>query len=128
MTSFGFFSIVVQSPRRDGGTLAGERATIMVRSRHAKDLREFSKRMSPARRDALAKQPAGGISSTPHNDYPFRLFVSRGDVRRVLAQAATDLDYGNFKSAVAKKNAARAHTYHNVWYALAKGAREDEPE
>lgn len=51
-------------------------------------------------------------------DYPFRAYTTRAELADALVRIAEDLDYPNFKSAVAARlGPQRAHTYADVWRA-----------
>lgn len=54
-------------------------------------------------------------------DYPWRAEVSRSEWALAAARLATEVDYDNFKDAVARAQGhKRAHVYHDVWNALLK--------
>ena len=57
---------------------------------------------------------------SPDADYGFRLATSRENLSAFLAAQVDALGYPNFKSEVAKTEAARAHVYMDVWTALHK--------
>jgi hypothetical protein len=105
MTTFGFFS-VVQKP-------GDERLT--VRARCETDL------------DALrARVPAlGATDRKSGSDYPVRARIARADFALAMSDLVRELDYANFKSAVARRQGhERAHTYGKVWSALLDITRE----
>jgi hypothetical protein len=67
------------------------------------------------------------IQESSHTDYAFRVFVDKPKWASVLAGLAEDVDYDNFKSAVARhmgdEGAEYEHALHEVWavmYALQK--------
>ena len=103
MTPTGFFSIVC----KPGDAAAG---LLTVRSRVRADL------------DALRQSYLPGLGDIVENagtDYRFRAKARREEVALALASIVRDLDYENFKNAVAKKQGkARANVYSKVWGAL----------
>ena len=61
----------------------------------------------------------GKIEESRTNDYRFRAVAPRAEVAAALAEMVNRLDYGNFKSQVAKvQGPERAHLYHDVWNVL----------
>jgi hypothetical protein len=99
-TKFGFFSAV---EHRDNSNV------LIVRARVKRDIEELRKR--------LPYRPR--IKSTPDADYPYRIEVDRLTFSQILAKVVLDdLDYPNFKSAVAKLDPKRADAYHEVWATL----------
>jgi hypothetical protein len=57
------------------------------------------------------------IKAFPGTDYAYRIFVPKSVWSKVLAGLSDDLDYDNFKSAVAKHQGHNAyeHALHQVW-------------
>ncbi|MGF6808439.1 hypothetical protein OKW30_003565 [Paraburkholderia sp. Clong3] len=103
MTPIGFFSIVQKA-----GDIGAD--TLTVRARARGDLE--------ALRDKYVHE-LGEIVEGAGTDYPFRAVAPRTSLSAALAAIVADLDYGNFKSEVARRQgAARAHTYHDVWQVL----------
>ena len=107
ITTQGFLSVVKNSDSR------GADDVLLVRARVRTDLERFAD--FAARRGA---RPA--VVESPDADYGFRLTTSRENLSAFLAGQIDALDYPNFKSAVAKTDAARAHVYMGVWTALHK--------
>jgi 8-oxo-dGTP pyrophosphatase MutT (NUDIX family) len=101
MTPIGFFSVV-----RKPGDL-----DLTVRARVSADL------------DALRARYLPRLSSTVAHagtDYPYRARCAPEAWAMALARMALDIDYGNFKSEVSRRQGhARAHAYGKVWSALA---------
>ena len=95
----GFFSIV-QKP--------GEHE-LCVRARSHNDLDRLRDTHMPA---------LGPPSETPGHDYRYRAWIAREALAEGLAEIARSLAYSNFKSEVARRDAARAHVYADVWRAL----------
>ena len=61
----------------------------------------------------------GEISATPDRDYAFRARVSRQELAEAMGRIVADIDYPNFKSAVAQEAGyAREQVYDDVWEAL----------
>jgi hypothetical protein len=98
-TTQGFYSVVAH--RRD-------RDRLIVRARAREDL------------EALREQiPELRIHSDPDADYRWRAVVTRAEWVAVVAELATELDYDNFKRAVAtRQGRERERLYHRVWAAL----------
>ena len=96
-TTIGFFSVVAHSD---------EPRTVIVRARAREDLDNL-------RREHL---PDLEIVENGGTDYAFRAFVSRDEWEHAAQQMAADIDYPNFKDAVAARQGyARADVYHDVW-------------
>lgn len=95
-TTDGFFSAVAD---RD------HPGHVVVRTR----VREDGERL-------LAALGAGELLETQEADYRFRVRATREAWVGYVASAAEDIDYDNFKAAVAVRNGAgRARTYGDVW-------------
>jgi len=103
-TSTGFVSAVRKTDRPDVYT---------VRSRDRKSL------------EPLAQMAKVEIVTSPLGDYPYRLFIEPGVFTHWVADQASQIEYPNFKSQVAK---TRGHEYnsglHDVWFAMLQ--TEDE--
>jgi hypothetical protein len=98
-TTQGFYSVVAH--RRDPERL-------IVRARAREDLEALR-----------AEIPELRIFSDPDADYRWRAIVSRAEWVAAVAQLAADVDYDNFKSAVAaRQGRGRERLYHRVWAAL----------
>ena len=104
LTPRGFFSVV--QDRNDPGRL-------LVRARVRSDLESLS--------DVLpGLEPVGGQGT----DYPWRAWVDRDAWDGAIGAMCAEIDYLNFKSAVAdRQGSARAAVYGEVWATL----RELEP-
>lgn len=111
-TRHGFFSAVCarEGDGRHGRPL--DRDRIMVRARVRDHLERLQRRFP----DEFA---GGGIVETPANDYRYRILVAKDARSRVLAGLASEIDYGNFKSEVARHQGAAGSAYesalHEVW-------------
>jgi hypothetical protein len=57
------------------------------------------------------------IETFPGSDYPFRIFVEKPVWSSVMKELADELDYDNFKSAVAKEpnSSDYEECLHDVW-------------
>src|SRR5436190_22648016 len=98
-TTQGFYSVVAH--RRDPDRL-------LVRARAREDLE--------ALRDQI---PDLRIFSDAHADYRWRAVVTRAEWVAAIAQLATEIDYENFKNAVAARHSVeRARLYGHVWATL----------
>ena len=96
-TTIGFFSVVADDAAPD---------TMRIRARAHEDLAALRDRHLPDLE----------ILRTEHTDYRFRAFVSRDEWTRAAQALAADVDYPNFKSAVAQRQGhARASRYGRVW-------------
>jgi len=103
LTPFGFFSIVQKPDDADRGTLT-------IRGRAKSDLEDLRKRYLPAMSEII--ENAG-------TDYRYRANASRSDVQAAVGRIVQDLDYGNFKDEVARRQGSRrAKIYGKVWDAL----------
>jgi 8-oxo-dGTP pyrophosphatase MutT (NUDIX family) len=99
----GFFSVVRKTTDILGGTLT-------VRSRVRGDLEQLKVRCLPE---------LGVITESATNDYRFRAVASQAAVAQAMSHLVLDLDYPNFKDAVAQRQGrARADLYHEVWSVL----------
>ena len=59
------------------------------------------------------------IETTPERDYGYRAVVPRERWSAGLVLLAAEIDYDNFKNAVAERQGYdRADVYHRVWFAL----------
>jgi hypothetical protein len=108
LTTRGFCSVVQDTTDPSGDTL-------LVRGRVREDL------------EALAALAAGDpeVLETPGHDYRFRLRLSREGFAGLAADLAREVDYPNFKDAVAERQgAARARRYGEVWATLLGLQRE----
>ena len=59
------------------------------------------------------------INSTPHNDYPFRVFVRRDEIADRIRRAVYQIDYGNFKDAASKEGMPSDMLF-DIWSATHK--------
>lgn len=99
VTTRGFFSVVAH---RD------EPATVLVRARVRSDLESLGNLLGPL-----------DIRHTPDADYAYRVVMPRERWSHCLAVLAEEIDYPNFKDAVAKRQGWNgARIYHHVWSAL----------
>lgn len=106
-TKVGFFS-VVQTDVDDLPKGVGELGDVLsVRARVEGDLDAF--------RSAYAPDLTPTIM-LPGRDYPYRGFITKDNLSKAMVRMTLDLDYGNFKSMVAKvQGYDRAHLYSEVW-------------
>ena len=99
LTTHGFFSAV---ENRD------DPSQVMVRARVREDLESLCAQLD-------GPEPVYGQGT----DYPWRTFVSKEEWAQWLAGAAREIEYDNFKNAVAREQGhARASVYGEVWGAL----------
>ena len=99
ITAQGFYSVVAD---RDDSTC------VVIRARDPADL------------EALGRQiPDLVVFETPGRDYRWRAHVTRVDWERAAAELAAEIDYPNFKDAVAvRQGPERAHLFLEIWSAL----------
>lgn len=102
-TKFGFFSIV-EKPEDE------KENTLTVRARVKTDLESLRDEYLPI---------LGPISEDKGTDYKYRARAPRLDIASAFSQIVLDIDYSNFKEAVAKNQGTeRASSYHEIWGAL----------
>lgn len=96
-TSLGFFSVVAHRDDPD---------TMLVRARVRADLEALRE----------AHLPDVDIVETRDRDYRFRALVARDAWAHAAGALARDIDYPNFKNAVAERQGhSRASRYSHVW-------------
>lgn len=79
--------------------------TVVVRSRVREDSERLAKVLG-----------VGEVLETPAQDYRFRVLLPRAAWASYVESAALNLDYPNFKAAVAaRQGSKRAHSYGEVW-------------
>jgi hypothetical protein len=111
-TKYGFFSAVCvrQGDGRHGRPVDPQR--IMVRAR----LREHLEALRQRFPETLG---AREIREFPGSDYAYRIFVEKPAWTQVLAELNEEMDYDNFKSAVAHFQGVEGRSYeralHEVW-------------
>lgn len=98
-TTRGFFSVVAHRDKPE---------TVLVRARVREDLEALAELAGPL-----------DITDTPDGDYGFRAEAARERWSAALVLLASEIDYGNFKNAVAERQGhERAGVYGRVWSAL----------
>ena len=107
---FGFYSIVAKHDDAKDDSLT-------IRARSSSDLELLRARLLPE---------LGAVVADAGPAYPYRARAPRDAVERALARTARELDYPNFKQAVAAYDAGRARLYHDVWSVLRR-IREARP-
>jgi hypothetical protein len=115
MTKIGFYSAVQHRDQPD---------TLLIRARSQQDLLNLN---AYADSKGLASE-ASPPRQTPDADYPWRLTIPKADFAKLRADLVVDIDYDNFKNAVAAEPCNgfdRAHTYGNVWSVLHQIEDED---
>ena len=99
LTPRGFFSVVQDHANAD---------RLLVRARAGADLKRL--------RELI---PGLELLHGLGTDYPWRAWVAREDWARALAAMCAEIDYGNFKNAVAdRQGGLRASIYGEVWGTL----------
>ena len=107
-TTIGFFSVVADPdhPRM-----------LKIRARAREDLEALRSRHLPDIE----------IVESRHTDYRYRAFVHRDEWMHAAQALAAEVDYPNFKNAVAQRQGVgRAKRYGEVWL-LMYGLQRDEP-
>jgi hypothetical protein len=109
ITDRGFYSVVDKGDRE---------GYLCVRARVRGDIENLFKL------DSLAGY-AGEVIETGNSDYRFRVYVTREDWVTAASTLAAEIDYGNFKTAVGRRQGQdRADRYLDVWrdlYRLQRG-------
>ena len=114
-TKHGFFSAVCarHGDGRSGQSLDADR--VMVRARVRAHLQALQAQFP----DSLGRCE---ILETVGTDYRFRIFVGKDGWADVVAALAREIDYDNFKSAVARHQGPGEPAYeqalHEVWAAM----------
>lgn len=99
ITTRGFFSVVAHRDDAD---------SVLVRARVRSDLESLAELV-----------PGIEIEHTPRADYEWRASMPRSEWERVAAALAAEVDYPNFKNAVAElQGKTRASLYAEVWLTL----------
>ena len=103
ITTFGFFSVVQKPEDVKAGMLT-------IRSRVGSDLDKL-------RTNYLTV--LGPTQESAESDYRFRARAPKAAISAAMAEIADDIDYSNFKNAVAKQQGPlRARLYGRVWEVL----------
>jgi hypothetical protein len=88
---------------------------LVVRSRVKADLSPLIEFVTTHTMGAIVPE----IITYEHSDYPWRIVAPKTVVSLFVAQQVMDVDYGNFKGAVAaEQGKPRANVYSSVWTAL----------
>lgn len=105
-TSIGFYSVVAHDSHP---------GTVLIRARTREDLERLQRRHLP---DIEILENAG-------TDYRFRALVARSEWEHAAERLAADIDYANFKDAVAQRQGhERAELYLRIWDALRELQRQ----
>jgi hypothetical protein len=100
ITSIGFFSVVAHADQPD---------TLLVRGRVRDDLEALRRGYLP---DLEIVEGSG-------TDYQYRAMVSREEWEHAVRGLVADIDYSNFKTAVAERQGPhRARIYARIWMVL----------
>lgn len=102
MTVDGFYSAVAHRELPD---------MLLVRARAKADLRRLDRYVPGVSRRIFRDADA---------DYLWRVVVSREEWALTLARMGTEVEYDNFKSAVARRSRPRERIYHRVWAELTR--------
>ena len=111
LTPIGFFSIVRKPEDVEAGMLT-------VRARVRSDLQQLKQQLLPE---------LGPIVEGRGTDYRYRARAPKQAVALAMVRLVEQLDYSNFKDAVAQRQGKpRARLYHDVWDVL-YGLQSDPP-
>lgn len=99
MTKYGFYSIVQKGPDE-----------YHVRGREYKDIENLV---------SGVPIPKSEIKESADSDYAYRVIVGKAEVLAILKFLGENLDYGNFKSKIARMPDQARKPYHEVWRVLA---------
>jgi len=123
-TTLGWFSVVC-ARQNDGKAAAIDPDKMMIRARLRSHLEGLKERF-PALLDSTE------ITESATSDYAFRIFVSKATWVSLATELASDVQYGNFKSAVLKRDGHSAYenALHAVWAVMARlqWAKEDKAD
>lgn len=69
------------------------------------------------RKDLESLFPKEEIISTPAADYGYRVFVSKQSAVEIISRQVQEIDYPNFKNAIAKtrEQKDKLYAYHDIW-------------
>lgn len=90
---------------------------VLIRARDIKDLQGLGE---IAEENSVPGFSSSAILETPDADYGFRIVESQENWIRLAGVVAGQIDYGNFKNAVADISPERAEIYGQVWSDLMK--------
>lgn len=114
-TRHGFFSVVCARKEQGDRGQDLDHAVLIVRARLRGHLKALKRRFP---------EELGGaeIRAFQGTDYACRIFVEKPVWVRVVSELAGELDYGNFKSEVARSQGSSGKKYeaalHEVWAAM----------
>jgi len=116
LTPDGFFSAIAFDPKRGKADLkqipAAPEDTLIIRSRVQADIEHLTATLAEDGYDVPWWRDLGA-------DYMFRAFVTREQWSAYLTRAVEDMEYGNFKDEVTKRQGKKRHdVYMRVWSAL----------
>lgn len=114
LSTVGAYSINCADTAPGSGVLDPD--TLMVRARRREHLE-----LLQGQCEAIAESP---ILETPRGDYAFRVVAPKAVVARVVGELVLSVDYPNFKSACAQREAELGPGYgaalHSIWSVLAR--------
>ncbi len=112
-TKHGFYSAVCAKKGEGNPSQPIDPDRLMVRARVLGHLEALKERFP----DLLGTEE---IHAFPDADYPYRLFVKKPIWVQVLAELAEEIDYGNFKGKIGKKEVSEGYlaSLHEVWAAM----------
>ena len=111
-TKYGFYSAVCSRQGDGSHAQPVDEKTIMVRCRLKSHLEALISRFANLIGQCEIKEFAG-------TDYAYRIFVEKAVWAQVLGALSGEMDYDNFKSAVARHQGSNGseyeHSLHEVW-------------
>ena len=107
-SKLGFFSVVAHK---------SEPETTQIRARVRQDLVNLL-----AHHGRSKKGQATPIIETLDSDYRFRIIVPKKTATKMVEEMARDIDYPNFKTAIAglPDQREKLHAYHEIWHSMAR--------
>lgn len=116
-TKYGFFSAVCARTGDGSRSQPVDSERIMIRARLREHLQQLGARFERLLGGFEIREFAG-------SDYAFRIFVEKSVWRQIAWELSDEIDYDNFKSEVARYQAASGADYerslHAVWSVMYK--------
>lgn len=69
--------------------------------------------------EELSTLARASIEETPHRDYPYRVYLTRGDLKKWLVKTVDQLHYNNYKARMWHTRGEQfSEPLHEVWAAM----------
>jgi hypothetical protein len=130
-TKFGFFSIVRAHLDPEATHPEPHESLLMVRSRQWDHLAALLENATLNRYRPRPLNPEEHIKESAGTDYPYRIFINNRQFAELVSGLAFEVDYCNFKNAVAverPKDWRYKNFLKNVWWQGVCMARDPEVE